>query len=190
MPWFSARLLAARLLAALLMTAGTWPGVSAARAADTYQTPDDFLADVFPGGVPPAQVLWLTGDLRTRVAQILGAPPPPRVRYWQQGQRSAWILDAIGKDQPITAGIVLEAAVIRDVRVLVFRESRGWEVRQPFFTRQFDGALLDPQGNLNSTVDGITGATLSVRAMTRMATIALLLGASRGHTAAVLATSP
>ena len=98
-----------------------------------------------------------------------------RVRYWQAGSRTAWILEEIGKDKPITAGFVVEDGHIDTVEVLVFRESRGWEVKYPFFTRQFRDVRLGDRGELNRQVDGITGATLSVRAMTRMARVALLL---------------
>ena len=70
--------------------------------------------------------------------------------------------------------VLIEDGAIEDVRVLEFRESRGWEIRYPFFTRQFQNARL--QGDrLTQNIDGITGATLSVRAMKRMATAALLL---------------
>ena len=62
-----------------------------------------------------------------------------------------------------------------DVKVLIFRESRGWEVRYPFFTDQFKGATLVTDNNLDRKIDGITGATLSVNALTKLGRIALLL---------------
>ena len=71
--------------------------------------------------------------------------------------------------------MVVNEGVIEDIRVLVFRESRGWEVRYPFFTDQFKTRRLTDDGKLDGHVDGITGATLSVRAMTKMARAALLL---------------
>ena len=96
------------------------------------------------------------------------------MRYWGGDKRTAWVLDEIGKDEPITAGIVVNDGAIEEMRVLAFRESRGWEVRYPFFTRQFHDARLGGR-DLTRTIDGITGATLSVRAMKRMARAALLL---------------
>ena len=57
----------------------------------------------------------------------------------------------------------------------MFRESRGWEVKHSFFTRQFANLWLDGERNLSGPVDNITGATLSVKAMTRMAKAALLM---------------
>ena len=61
------------------------------------------------------------------------------------------------------------------VRVLIFRESRGWEVRYPFFTDQFVSVRLDSSGQLDKSIDGISGATLSVIAIKKLTTLALLL---------------
>jgi hypothetical protein len=140
-----------------------------------YATPESFIAAAFPEAVPAARVLWLQPDLRAEVTNILDQRPGMRIRYWQDGGRTAWVLEDIGKDKPITAGFVVQHGAIEKVDVLVFRESRGWEVKYPFFTRQFQQARLNEGGQLSQTVDGITGATLSVRAMTRMARVALLL---------------
>jgi hypothetical protein len=46
-------------------------------------------------------------------------------------------------------------------------------VRHDFFTREFDSAALDGGGELDRGIDGISGATLSVRAVTRLARVAL-----------------
>lgn len=97
------------------------------------------------------------------------------MRYWRDGNRTAWILDEIGKELPITIGVVLVDGAIREVRILEFREIRGWEVRYPFFTDQFRGATLTVDGELDTHIDGITGATLSVGAVKRVARAALYL---------------
>lgn len=142
--------------------------------AESYQAPEDFLREVFVGDIPKPSVLWLTKRVRDQAKQILGHDPAQlRVRYWRQGERSAWILEEIGKDQPITTGIVIEAGKIERIRVLVFRESRGWEVRHDFFTDQFKQRSLTADLKLDTSIDGISGATLSVRALTNLARLAL-----------------
>lgn len=149
---------------------------AAASAGGTYQTPEDFLKEVFAGNPPEPSVLWLTGEVRTSVAQILGHEPSQlRVRYWREGQRTAWILEEIGKEQPITTGLVVNAGKLERVRVLIFRESRGWEVKYPFFTDQFNAVGLADELKLDRHIDGVTGATLSVRALTNLARLALYL---------------
>jgi hypothetical protein len=70
---------------------------------------------------------------------------------------------------------VINDSRIESVNVLIFRESRGWEVRYPFFTDQFSDATLEENNQLDRHIDGISGATLSVKAMEKMARLALLL---------------
>jgi len=135
----------------------------------------EFLAGAFTD-VPPASTLWLKGALKASVKDILGHDYRSlRVRYWQQGDRSAWILDEVGKEQPITIGVVVDGDEIRQVAILAFRESRGWEVRHPYFTEQFRGLVLTDHNDLSMGIDGISGATLSVRAVTRISRMALFL---------------
>jgi hypothetical protein len=144
--------------------------------AGRYLDTDQFVASAFPLARPAVRTLWVAGDLRDSVEHSLGHRfAALRVRYWYDGDISAWVLDEIGKELPITIGVTVREGAIVDVRVLVFRESRGWEVRFPFFTDQFRDSRLDPDGRLSHKIDGITGATLSVGAVTRVAKIALLL---------------
>ena len=161
----------------LLLLLATGPAFAGSGGeAGRYLETDEYLQSAFASGVPEARTLWVTGELRDAVERTLGHPfKVLRVRYWGDGAKSAWILDEIGKDLPITIGVTVAAGAIDNVRVLEFRESRGWEVRYPFFTDQFVDARLDNDTRLDRKIDGITGATLSVRAVARIARIALLL---------------
>ena len=149
---------------------------AATNEAGRYEEKHAYLERAFPAGVPSPRTVWIDGELRETVEEVLGHEYNRlRIRYWKDGDRSAWILDEIGKELPITIGVTVDAGALHDVRVLEFRESRGWEVRYPFFTRQFVAARLDEKRRLSRNIDGITGATLSVRAVTRIARVALLL---------------
>jgi hypothetical protein len=159
-------------VAALLLA---WPLAGGARGV--YLTAEEFLAQAFGSAAPQPATLWLSEDVKRRATAILDHPPAQlRVRYWRAGGRTAWILDEIGKTHPITIGTVVEDGAIVAIRVLEFRESRGSEVRLPFFTEQFAGIRLrgDDARQLDHPIDGITGATLSVRAMRKVARLALL----------------
>jgi Na+-translocating ferredoxin:NAD+ oxidoreductase RnfG subunit len=147
-------------------------------ARGVYQTNDAFLAEVFNGTLPQSDVVWMKGDVRQTVADILGHPYAGlRIRYWREGQRSAWILEEIGKEEPITFGVVIDGDRVEQVKVLAYRESRGGEVKYPAFTQQFQNVgLVD--NRLDKHIDGITGATLSVRAMTNVVRLALYLDSS------------
>ena len=129
----------------------------------------------FADNTPKSKVVWIKNDLRPAIATILGHEYIGlRIRYWQQGERTAWILEEIGKESPITFGIVITSGKVERVKVLAYRESRGGEIQQRAFTRQFTDATLKEQ-KLDRHIDGISGATLSVRAMTSVVTMALYL---------------
>lgn len=144
-------------------------------AGGVYQEPDAFIKETFPDGFEK-KVIWLDKPTKSEMEEVLGHRYKGlRVRYWIQGTKTAWILDEIGKEKPITTGIVIDDDKIERIRILVFRESRGWEVRHAFFTDQFSNATLLENTRLDRSIDNISGATLSVRAVTKLSRIALML---------------
>lgn len=150
-------------------------------AATVYETQPDFLNRAFNGSPPGPEVIWLSGERKASVRKLLGHDYAAlRLRYWCQAERSAWVLEEVGKDLPITVGIVIEQDYIRNLRVLTYRENRGGEVATPSFTDQFNGVGLTSGEALDRTIDGITGATLSVRALSRLAAVALFLHTDSG----------
>jgi hypothetical protein len=145
-------------------------------AKGVYQEPEDFINEVFAGSPPEVEKITIKGDVKDQLKTILGHPYKKiRVPYWYANDRTVWILEKIGKELPITAGFVVKDNKIEQFRVLVFRESRGWEIRNEFFTEQFDGAYLESPTKLNQRIDNITGATLSVNAMKKLSKMALYL---------------
>jgi hypothetical protein len=147
-------------------------------SGEEYLSRDEFLGLAFGQAEPEMETLWLTGDMREAAEDAVGwAPGALRVRYWKDATRTAWILEHVGKVKPITLGVTVSPQGIERVEVLAFRESRGWEIRYPFFTEQFSGLTLADDGYLSGPVDGITGATLSVRATEKVARLALWLDA-------------
>lgn len=145
-------------------------------SASVYETRADFLSRAFNGSPPEPTIIWLSGERKSAVRQILGHDYAAlRLRYWCEGERSAWILEEIGKDLPITVGIIIEKDYIKNLRVLTYRENRGGEVATASFTDQFSHAAMEEHNQLDVKIDGISGATLSVQALTRLATMALFL---------------
>ena len=161
------------MIRCLLIVVLAW--MSTAFALDVYQEPQAFVREAFNGDVAP-RVLWITPELRPVIREIMGHDlDVMRIRYWLHEGRAAWVLEEIGKERPITAGIVVNRGKIERLQTLIYRESRGAEVRYPFFTDQFKGASLTSGRQLDKSVDGISGATLSVRALTKMSRLALYL---------------
>jgi len=161
------------LIAALLLS------YSSTFASDDFIAPEIFLQSVFPQEEPETATVWLTGEKQEIATDILGHKPDSlRLRYWYAGDKKAWIVDEIGKTEPITIGVVIEGNAIADIQVLAFRESRGWEIKHDFFTRQFQGIGLNGRRQLDGVIDGISGATLSVRAMNNVSRLVLYLSQS------------
>ena len=145
-------------------------------ATDTYQTSKQFISYSFKGEVPKSKALWLSSDDKAVISEIMSYEYNRlRLRYWQQESQTVWVLDEIGKEKPITIGVHIKNEKIVEVKVLTYRESRGDEVRHDFFTQQFHSAFLTKENMLNQHIDGITGATMSVRALTKVARLALWL---------------
>tara|TARA_R110002167_G_scaffold229026_3_gene434415 strand:+ start:77 stop:619 length:543 start_codon:yes stop_codon:yes gene_type:complete len=165
------------LMRTFLLLAGLF-GVCLTGHADEdqhYQDQQDYIQEML-GALPPPNVYWLEEKDKHIVEDILAHSfNKIRLRYWQKDQQSVWVLDEIGKEKPITVGIYVKQGQISNLRVLTYRESRGDEVRHEFFTRQFNQATLNAQLELDRHIDGITGATMSVRALSKLARIALYL---------------
>lgn len=137
------------------------------------QPPEDFIAEVFPAK-PRPRLLWMSKEVLAEASRILGhAPGQLRQRYWSDGKRTLWILEEVGKEDLITAGFVVNEGRIEKTKVLVYRETRGMEIRYPAFLNQFPGVSLVEDNRLDRSIDGISGATLSVQAMVRMTRAAL-----------------
>lgn len=161
------------------MLLGWWvafPGLAQGIPQIIHLERDEFVAMAFPATAPQRSLLRLKGDLPQKLNEILGHEyRGRRIRYWRAQDTTAWVFDEIGKEMPITIGVAVRKGEIFLVKILVYREERGGEVHQPFFTRQFHQARLDSGLHLTQTIDGITGATLSVQAVTRIARMALYL---------------
>jgi len=167
------------LLLSFMLPSVAFGGSQNNNAAGQYLSVDEFLQLSFGSDAEPnPAVYWLPADVKERIKALNGRDfPLLRVRYWAVNNDTAWILEEIGKEMPITIGVLVdgEENVVRRVEVLAFRESRGWEVRHPFFTRQFNNISLNKEDLLSEHIDGITGATLSVRAVKHVAQVALIL---------------
>lgn len=146
-----------------------------ASAEQVYQTPDDFIR-MSLHDLPKPNVVWIKPEVKKQIEQILAhSYNKLRLRYWAGDNETVWILEEIGKESLITVGIHINNQQIQNVKVLIYRESRGDEVRHTFFTDQFTQAKLTNELQLDRNIDGITGATLSVRALTKLSRIALYL---------------
>lgn len=104
--------------------------------------------------------------------------PQPRYTFLagQGGRGHAVVMEEIGKSEPITFMVgVGSDGQVGEVALMTFRESRGGEVRDPRFTRQFKGKRLKDPIRVNQDILSLTGATLSSEAIARGVKKALAL---------------
>ena len=148
-----------------------------ASAEDVYQSPESFIAESFGDNAPAKQTLTIGTELQPKVQKIMGKHYRlAQSHYWKSDGKTAWVLEDIGKYKPITTGFLVGSdGKMERVKVLIYRESHGWEVKHEFFTRQFKGVGLKKEKKLDERIDGISGATLSVNALKRLSALALLL---------------
>ena len=147
-----------------------------ASSEDVFLSKENFLKIAFEDDVPRRKGLRFKGEVKETAQKIMGSNYKKiRIKYWRQGEKTAWILEKIGKVKLITAGFIIESCRISSIHVLVYRETHGWEVKYPSFRDQFVGANMVGGSKLNKRIDGIAGATMSVNSMTKMAKLALTM---------------
>lgn len=98
---------------------------------------------------------------------LLGGGTVLRIRRAGQVIGFAQVRDVMGKEAPITCLVATDSAlVLRDIDVLVYREAYGGEVAYEPWRRQFRGRSPADTLVVGRNIRGISGATISVNAVT------------------------
>jgi Na+-translocating ferredoxin:NAD+ oxidoreductase RnfG subunit len=150
---------------------------------DVYLTEEQALKLLFPKSQQVrAEELRLTPDQKVRVQERIGWKfPENSFRAFKAETNGtvdgyAVIQETIGKHRPITYMVgVTPKGKVSDIEILVYRESKGSEVRMKRFNYQYEGkTALDPI-RINKDIINITGATMSVRSVSAGVKRALVL---------------
>jgi len=136
-----------------------------------YLTKKQALEIAFPGAEQiDKEVKWLTEGQKQAIEKITHQTTGESRFTYYIGKKGGkpmgyMVIDhIIGKSFPITFMVVLNGdGTVRNVEIMVYREPRGWEVKYPSFMSQFFG--MNAESDFRS-INSITGATLSVRAIT------------------------
>ncbi len=98
---------------------------------------------------------------------VAGTATVIRVRSGETLRGYAAVRDAMGKDQPITYLVAVDTALaLLDVDILVYREPYGGEVAYEPWRKQFRGKQPGDRLEVGREIRGISGATISVNAVT------------------------
>lgn len=143
-------------------------------AIQIYATADESIREVFDGVARVDTVVVVLDDsTRAAVAALCPSPVPsdtvavlvPRGAA-SESLGYAMIVEEAGKYRPITFLVGLDPDLdVRGVEVLVYRESRGGEVRRTRFLRQYRGKDVESPIRINRDILNVAGATISVNAM-------------------------
>jgi Na+-translocating ferredoxin:NAD+ oxidoreductase RnfG subunit len=150
---------------------------------EVYLTEEQALKLLFPKSPNiKAEELRLMPEQKARIQERIGWKfPEESFRAFKAETNGkvdgyAVIQETIGKHRPITYLVgVTPDGTVSDVEVLVYRESKGSEVRMKRFNSQYEGkTVLDPV-RINKDIINITGATMSVRSVNAGVKRALVL---------------
>ncbi|HWR37119.1 MAG TPA: FMN-binding protein [Clostridia bacterium] len=152
-------------------------------SAETLLTEAQALKIVFPKSqTVERDTKSLTGEQRQKLQQStrLRFPEQQYTFYVAKSKGQidghALVLDEIGKHENITfiVGVSPKGEVL-EVAVMEYRESRGGEVKEQRFLRQFHGKKQADEIAVNKDIMNYTGATLSSHAIARGVKRALAL---------------
>jgi Na+-translocating ferredoxin:NAD+ oxidoreductase RnfG subunit len=145
-----------------------------ASAQEVLLTREQALKEIFPEAARTAdETRMLSPAQRTRLEHDLGRRidedeiAVTRVFDATGALRGyAVVSEEVGKYRPITfmVGANLDFSV-RDVTVMIYRESRGGDVKRKRFLNQYRGKSAGDPIDVNRDIINISGATISVRSM-------------------------
>jgi hypothetical protein len=140
---------------------------------EVYMTPEEAARSMFPKSdqIKP-EVITLSTDQKFLIEERIGWHFPETTFDCFIGKTKghvdgwAFIQHTIGKHKPMTymVGVDHQGEVF-SVEVLVYRESRGSEVRKKRFNYQYEGKTAYDPIRINRDIINISGATMSVRSM-------------------------
>ena len=123
---------------------------------------------MFPGAsLSPADVK-LTPEQRKAIEKASDMRLRKEPRVWRVAGGGWFVVDEVlGKHEFITYAVALTAAgAVRQVEIMDYRESYGYEVRDAKWRAQFTGKTAQAPLRLDQDIKNISGATLSSRHVT------------------------
>jgi hypothetical protein len=140
--------------------------VSTSVYATTYLTVEQAQQTIFPGVKLTEAFLTLSDAQRQLIERASGVNVPRKeVRVWRGSGGERFVVDeVIGKHEFITYAVGLNAdGSVKQIEVIDYRESYGYEIRNERWRRQFAGKTAADPLKLDEDIRNISGATLSCR---------------------------
>jgi Na+-translocating ferredoxin:NAD+ oxidoreductase RnfG subunit len=143
--------------------------ISAPAHGTVYLTVEQAQQAIFPGArFDDAPVTLSDAEAKAIEAKSGLSVRTRDLRVWRVDSGGLFIVDAvIGKHEYITYAIGLNAGgSVRGLEIMDYRESYGYEIRNPLWRAQFTGKTAANPLKLDGDIKNISGATLSCRHIT------------------------
>jgi hypothetical protein len=171
------------VLALCLFVLTLLAGTTAGAQERVYITEDEVLADALAGADSVVQrTVRLEPEMAGELANELRMPILDSTYVFHEARvggrptRRVVVINALGQYQPITFAVTLGTGQrVERVEIMVYRESRGAEVRRGAFLKQFVGKAGDDRLEVGAGIRHISGATVSSRAVAGGVRLALRL---------------
>ena len=134
--------------------------------AKTYFTVEQAQEAIFPGAQMTPAFLTLTSAQRREIERRSDVNVRLNdVHLWKVADGGYFIVDeVVGKHEFITYALGLNAdGSVKQIEIMDYRESYGYEIRNPDWRSQFVGKTAASKLVLEKDIHNISGATLSCR---------------------------
>jgi hypothetical protein len=152
--------------------------------ATVYMSVEEAQQVMFPGASLVTDERTLTDAQVAAIQRDSGVNVLSKTLHAWRVSTGGWFIvdEVVGKHQFITIALGLDATgAVKDVEILEYKESYGYQVRDAAWRAQFVGAHHGAPLQLGPQIHNISGASLSCRHVTDgvrrlLATYALVLG--------------
>ena len=140
--------------------------VSTSVYATTYLTVEQAQQAIFPGIKLTEASVTLSDAQRQQIEKASGVSVYRKeVRLWRAPAGGIFVVDeVIGKHEFITYAVGLDASgAVKDIEIVDYRETYGYQVRDPEWRKQFVGKTAADPLRLTHDIRNVSGATLSCK---------------------------
>ena len=137
--------------------------------AKVYLSVEQAQKQIFGNLAMQAKPIVLSADIQQRMRDASSVSHPfTGNRLWKTAQGGWFIVDeVVGKHEMITYALGINPdGSIKQIEILEYRESYGFEVAQASWRQQFVGKTNQAVLKLNKDIQNVSGATLSAKHLT------------------------
>lgn len=143
--------------------------ISMAATANVYMSTEQAQQAIFPGAKFAKISFALTAEQRASLRSRTGVYEPFKEDgIWSVEGGGFFVIDqVVGKHEMITYAVGINGdGSVKQVEILEYRETYGYEIRNVNWRQQFVGKTSASPVKLNQDISNLTGATLSCKHVT------------------------